>query len=86
MASAIDLAAINSHLRDKSYVNDAFEPTQADLVLFDSLKSKQKEIESGFPYLARWFDHISSFDDGEKRNFTGTKTDLGTIIASVMSR
>ena len=86
MASSIDLAALNSHLMDKSYVNDEFEPTQTDVVLFASLKGKAKEIEAGFPYLARWFSHVKSFDEGEKRNLSGKKADLSAVLASMSLR
>ena len=68
MASAIDLAALNSYLMDKSYVNDEFEPTQADVILWNSLQNRTKEIDS-FPFTARWFSHIASFDANEKKEF-----------------
>ena len=85
MASAIDLAALNSYLMDKSYVNDEFEPTQADVILWNSLQNRTKEIDS-FPFTARWFSHIASFDANEKKAFAAFKDDLNAIVATVSSR
>ena len=85
MASAIDLAALNSYLMDKSYVNDEFEPTQADVILWNSLQNRTKEIDS-FPFTARWFSHIASFDANEKKAFAASKDDLNAIVATVSSR
>ena len=85
MASAIDLAALNSYLMDKSYVNDEFEPTQADVILWNSLQNRTKEIDS-FPFTARWFSHIASFDANEKKAFAASKDDLNAIAATVSSR
>ena len=85
MASAIDLAALNSYLMDKSYVNDEFEPTQADVILWSALQNRSKEIDS-FPFTARWFSHIASFDANEKKAFATSKDDLNAIVATVSSR
>ena len=85
MASAVDLGALNSHLMDKSYVNDEFEPTQADVALWTSLKSRAKELNA-FPYAVRWFSHISSFDESEKKTFPSVKDDLSVILANMSLR
>ena len=82
MASALDLAALNSYLMDKSYLNDAFEPTQADVTLWNSLKSRSQEIE-GLAYVKRWFSHIASFDEAERKAFVASKEDLAAIVATV---
>merc|ERR1712142_978745 len=69
---------------DKSYVNDEFEPTQADVILWNSLQNRTKEIDS-FPFTARWFSHIASFDVNEKKAFAASKDDLNAIVATVSS-
>ena len=85
MASAVDLGALNSYLMDKSYVNDEFEPTQADVALWNSLQSRAKEIDA-FPYAVRWFSHIASFDESEKKTFPSAKDDLSVILENLSLR
>ncbi|KAK9701040.1 EF-1 guanine nucleotide exchange domain [Popillia japonica] len=59
------LKEFNSYLEDKSYIY-GFIPTQADV---DTFKSLKKIPAGSYPHALRWYNHISSFSDAEKKTF-----------------
>ncbi|WFD03804.1 Translation elongation factor 1 beta [Malassezia obtusa] len=56
------LAQFENFLKDKSYVN-GHEATQADAAVFEQIASAPDA--SKYPHIARWWEHIKSFDAKE---------------------
>lgn len=61
----VDLADLNSILRDQSYIC-GYEPTQADVAAWEAVDGAPSPEE--YPHVARWYMHIASFG-AERRNF-----------------
>ncbi|KAK2728013.1 elongation factor 1-beta [Artemia franciscana] len=61
---------LNELLANKSYLQ-GYEPSQEDVAAFNQLN---KAPSDKFPYLLRWYKHISSFSDAEKKGFPGIPT------------
>ncbi|EEB11659.1 elongation factor 1-beta', putative [Pediculus humanus corporis] len=64
---------LNSYLEDKSYIS-GYEPSQDDVKAFDSMG---KAPGSDTPNALRWYNHIKSFNNDERKKFpagTGFKT------------
>jgi len=61
--------ALNNFLADKSYV-EGWTPSQADNVIFEALGT----APPGDLFNAlRWFNHINSWSEAERKAFTGTR-------------
>jgi len=54
----VALAALNSHLADKSYI-EGYTPSQADVTVFKALNGSAPD--SQYPHAARWYTHIASY-------------------------
>ncbi|XP_064084911.1 glycine--tRNA ligase-like isoform X1 [Macrobrachium nipponense] len=73
LETASEVEALDYYLRDRSYIF-GHVPSQADVTVFEALRQAPS---SEFSHVTRWFHHISSFEDNEKRNFPGIS---GTIV------
>lgn len=63
---------LNNYLADKSYI-EGYEPSQADNVVYEALKT----APPGDLFNAlRFFNHIHSFSDAERKAFPGTRKAL----------
>jgi elongation factor 1-beta len=58
LSSASGLAALNDHLKTRSYVSD-WTPSQADVTVFAQVSNSVSA--SSFPHVARWAAHIGQF-------------------------
>lgn len=73
-ALAADLASFNTHLSTKSYVN-GYKPTSDDAAAFAVMATAPDSAK--FLNVARWFKHIGSFSEQERKAFaagTGSVT------------
>ncbi|CAI4222289.1 unnamed protein product [Auanema sp. JU1783] len=61
-----DLANLNKSLATQAYV-EGFVPSGADTKEFDKITSAPDAKK--FPHVARWFNHISSFDKKERQDW-----------------
>lgn len=59
--------ALDKNLADYSYVN-GYTPSQEDVKVHDALSLYDANLEQR-PHLARWYNHIKSFSNHEKRAF-----------------
>ncbi|XP_066982149.1 glycine--tRNA ligase isoform X1 [Macrobrachium rosenbergii] len=73
LETASEVEALDYYLRDRSYIC-GHVPSQADVTVFDVLRQAPS---SELSHVTRWYHHISSFEDNEKRNFPGIS---GTIV------
>ncbi|XP_033762893.1 elongation factor 1-beta-like [Pecten maximus] len=64
--------ALDTFVSDKSYI-EGFQPSQADVVVFSSLSQAPP---ADLPHALRWFSHIKSYSDSERKGFGGQKKDL----------
>lgn len=60
-----NLESFNSHLELKSYV-DGYTPSQNDVETF---KTSTGAPDKKFPHVARWWKHISSFSEDERKSW-----------------
>ncbi|KAH8928739.1 hypothetical protein BT69DRAFT_1257094 [Atractiella rhizophila] len=67
---AIDVAALESFLADKSYI-EGFQPSQADVAVFKALGSAPKTQNA-----LRWYNHIASYES-EFGSFPGDSKKSG---------
>ncbi len=66
--------ALNNFLSLRSYI-DGYQPSQADNVIFEALGT----APPGDLFNAvRWFNHISSFSEAERKAFPGTRGDVNS--------
>jgi len=66
------LLLLNTFLADKSYV-EGYLPTQGDVVVFESVKkAPPADLENAL----RWYNHIASFNDGERQKFEGQRQSI----------
>ncbi|KAB1725053.1 hypothetical protein FNE60_30110, partial [Klebsiella pneumoniae] len=61
---------VNEYLAERSYL-EGYAPSQADVTAFSQLG---KAPAATYAHLARWYRHISSFSEAEKKAFPGTPT------------
>lgn len=67
------LKALNTFLSENSYI-DGFVPSQADVSVFDALKSKCPD-KAKYPHAARWYRHIASFEAAGRKQFPKSNKD-----------
>ncbi|XP_060521286.1 elongation factor 1-beta' [Cylas formicarius] len=60
-----ELAELNKHLEDKSYIEGYF-PSQADIAILNKLN---KAPAAHLPHALRWYNHIKSFSADELKSF-----------------
>jgi len=60
------LGELNKHLTDRSYI-EGFTPSAADTEVFGQLSSNADASKA--PHVARWWNHINSFSDSERKAF-----------------
>ena len=60
---------LNDHLSLRSYIGDEVWPTNLDLNVFLLIKSKKEFDFSKYPHISRWFSHIKSYNESEKKEF-----------------
>jgi len=59
------LGKLNSHLSNESYVS-GYQPSHADLEVYAQIKNFDSKK---FIHLARWYNHIKSFSEEERKHF-----------------
>jgi elongation factor 1-beta len=64
--------ALNSYLETRSYI-EGFEPSQADNVIFEALGTAPP---GDLFHALRFFNHISSFSEAERKAFPGARKAL----------
>ena len=65
-----DLQALDDQLLTSSYIGGHFSPTCLDSQVFTALSSRGQQNLSSYLHLSRWFAHIQSYDEIERRDFT----------------
>jgi len=66
------LLLLNTFLADKSYV-EGYLPSQGDVVVFEAIKkAPPADLENAL----RWYNHIASFNAGEKQKFEGQRQSI----------
>jgi elongation factor 1-beta len=60
------LGELNKHLQDRSYI-EGYTPSQADVEVFGAITSAPDATKN--PHAARWYSHISSFSEDERKRF-----------------
>jgi len=68
VTSETGLASLNALLANRSYV-EGYTPSQADVTVYGSLSGKVPDAK--YPHARRWYTHISSYPDGERKKFPG---------------
>ncbi|XP_068250972.1 glycine--tRNA ligase isoform X1 [Palaemon carinicauda] len=68
-----EVQALDYYLRDRSYIS-GHVPSQADVTVFEALGQVPS---SDLGHASRWYHHISSFGEKERRNFPGKS---GTVV------
>ena len=61
------VAALDNFLKDNSYIS-GYQPTQADVHTFQEL-GKVPNVK--YSHALRWYNHIKSFSDAERKSFVG---------------
>jgi len=69
-----DLKAFNDSLANTAYA-DGFDPSARDTSLFASFKSAPDANK--FPHVARWYKHIASYNDAERKKWGDASTSAG---------
>lgn len=65
-----------------TYLSFSYQPTQVDVAVFDAVS---KSPTSSTPHAQRWYNHIKSYSNEERKKFTGEKklpSSLGTTSQS----
>jgi elongation factor 1-beta len=84
MASlASNLAELNTYLADKSYI-DGYEASSADTTTFAEVKTAPDATQ--YPHASRWFNHIASFSEEERKAFRQGKAPAATSTATTASK
>ncbi|CAF0982401.1 unnamed protein product [Adineta ricciae] len=66
------LLLLNNFLADKSYI-EGYRPTQGDVVVFEAVKkAPSADLENAL----RWYKHIASFNDAERKKFEGERQSI----------
>jgi len=73
LSSLNGVKALNEYLARRSYV-DGFVPSQADVVVAKAVASHH--LKECVPHAQRWYKHISSYSDDEKKMFPGAALDV----------
>uniref|UniRef100_A0A914CQF6 Elongation factor 1-beta n=1 Tax=Acrobeloides nanus TaxID=290746 RepID=A0A914CQF6_9BILA len=68
--NANDLKTFNDHLVNFSYA-DGYNPTQRDASIFAGFSSAP---DAKYPNIARWYKHIGSFNENERKGWSGAAT------------
>jgi len=71
LKNSAGVQALDSYLRDKSYI-EGFIPSQADLVVFEALG----KTPQGADHALRWWKHIESYTADERRSFPGSRKNV----------
>lgn len=66
-----NMTGLNTHMRDFSYVH-GYEPTQGDVRI---MEANGVPDNKKFPHAARWFRHVASFSEAERRVWPETCAD-----------
>jgi len=69
LQSQDSLRLLNQFLADKSYI-EGYRPSQGDIVVFEALK---KAPAADLEHALRWYKHIASFNDQERKKFEGER-------------
>jgi len=72
MAGLETVEKVNTHLADKSYI-EGYTPSQADVCVHKRLGTPPSK--SAYPHAARWYKHISSYNDEEQAHWNGEKSE-----------
>jgi len=72
LQSRAGLDLLNTFLADKSYI-EGYRPTQGDVVVFEAMK---KAPPADHEHALRWYKHIASFNDGERKKFQGERLSI----------
>ncbi|KAF5288778.1 hypothetical protein FQA39_LY15269 [Lamprigera yunnana] len=62
------IAALNEFLKDQSYIS-GYQPTQVDVDTFKAVAGKTPDVK--YVHALRWYNHIKSYSDAEKKQFPG---------------
>lgn len=77
--SASGLKAVNDYLAARSYI-DGYTPSQTDVALFDGI-GKAPDAKQ-HPHVRRWWNHINSYSQDERKKWPGVKKSLSDFGAS----
>jgi elongation factor 1-beta len=66
------ISLLNTFLADKSYI-EGYRPTQGDIVVFEAVK---KAPSADLEHALRWYKHIASFNDAERKKFEGQRQSI----------
>uniref|UniRef100_A0A1B6LI17 Translation elongation factor EF1B beta/delta subunit guanine nucleotide exchange domain-containing protein n=1 Tax=Graphocephala atropunctata TaxID=36148 RepID=A0A1B6LI17_9HEMI len=75
---------LDAYLSDRSYI-EGYQPTQVDVAVFEAFP---KPPTNATPHAQRWYNHIKSFTNEEKKKLSGEKklpTSLGGSGSSAAS-
>jgi len=73
LSTPTGLGKLNEHLKHNSYIQ-GYEPSATDNTTFNSIKNTSNQ----HPYITRWFNHIKSFGEGERKSWTTSTAPLLT--------
>jgi len=68
--SAKGLGELNKHLADQSYI-EGYTPSSADFETFNAIKTAPS---SSNQHVARWWKHINSFPESERKNWSSSSS------------
>jgi len=63
------LGELNKHLQDRSYL-EGWTPSHNDVQVFSAITSAPDATKN--PHVARWWSHISSFSEEERKSFASS--------------
>ena len=70
----------------QSYIGDDVWPTNLDLNVFLLIESKEEFDFSKYPHISRWFRHIKSYNESEKKEFSISKMSQNNSKDSINKR
>merc|ERR1711862_189489 len=76
-------AELNQYLADRSYI-DGYEASSADATVFAEVKTAPDAKQ--YPHASRWFNHISSFTEEERKAFRAGKVPAATSTATTPAK
>lgn len=62
----MDFVLLLNYRVKNSFLSNRYRPTQGDLVVFEAVK---KAPSADLPNALRWYNHIASFNDGERQKY-----------------
>ena len=77
---------LNDHLSLRSYIGDDVWPTNLDLNVFLLIESKKEFDFSKYTHISRWFRHIKSYNESEKKEFPISKMSQNNSKDSISKR